>query len=92
MSEHGIESERGQRSLARMNDMHGRFKISNDDYLYVLSNFIFEPAVFLLPVSISFPHSPPAASKIRRLYYLQSILIKEYQKVFTEDMDGMTHY
>ncbi len=43
ISEHGIESERGQRSLARMNDMHGRFRISNDDFLYVISTFIFEP-------------------------------------------------
>jgi len=41
--EHGVESERGQRSVARMNDMHGRFKIRNDDFLYVLSTFIFEP-------------------------------------------------
>lgn len=26
-----------------MNAMHGRFKIANEDYLYVLSTFIFEP-------------------------------------------------
>ena len=26
-----------------MNQIHGRFKISNDDLLYVLSTFVFEP-------------------------------------------------
>ncbi len=27
-----------------MNRLHGRFDIANDDYLYVLSTFVFEPA------------------------------------------------
>ena len=41
--EHGLDSERGRRAIARMNAIHGRYRISNDDYLYVLSTFIFEP-------------------------------------------------
>ena len=41
--EWGYESERGKRALRRMNQLHGRFKIANDDFLYVLSTFIFEP-------------------------------------------------
>lgn len=41
--ENGMDSERGRAATARMNAMHGRFKISNEDYLYVLSTFIFEP-------------------------------------------------
>ncbi|GAA0878381.1 oxygenase MpaB family protein [Algoriphagus jejuensis] len=41
--EHGINSLRGTRAIRRMNSMHGRFDISNDDFLYVLSTFIFEP-------------------------------------------------
>ena len=43
MLEWGYSSERGKRALARMNQVHGRFKIANDDFLYVLSTFIFEP-------------------------------------------------
>jgi len=43
IAEHGFDSERGQAALARLNAMHGRFKISNADFLYVLSTFIFEP-------------------------------------------------
>ena len=43
ISEHGIESERGGKALARMNEMHGRFRIKNVEYLYVLSTFVFEP-------------------------------------------------
>jgi len=43
MVEHGYESERGRAALRRMNQLHGRFAIANDDFLYVLSTFIFEP-------------------------------------------------
>jgi hypothetical protein len=41
--EHGMNSLRGKRAIRRMNSMHGRFDISNEDFLYVLSTFIFEP-------------------------------------------------
>lgn len=43
MMEWGYESERGAAALERMNHIHGHFKISNDDFMYVLSTFVFEP-------------------------------------------------
>lgn len=43
LGEHGYDSDRGQRAMRRMNQMHGRFDISNDDFLYVLTTFILEP-------------------------------------------------
>jgi hypothetical protein len=43
MIEWGYESERGRRALRRINQQHGRFAIANDDFLYVLSTFIYEP-------------------------------------------------
>lgn len=39
----GLDSPRAKRAYARLNDMHGRFTIRNDDFLYVLSTFIFSP-------------------------------------------------
>ena len=45
--EHGLDSPRGQKSIARMNAMHGRFRIDNDDMLYVLSTFVCEPIRWL---------------------------------------------
>lgn len=39
----GHESPKGQDIIQRMNQIHGRFPISNADYLYVLSTFIYEP-------------------------------------------------
>lgn len=45
--EHGLDSERGQEAFARINTMHDRFKIKNDDFLYVLSTFVFEPIRWL---------------------------------------------
>lgn len=45
--EHGLDSPRGKRSIARMNAMHGRFRIDNADMLYVLSTFVCEPIRWL---------------------------------------------
>ena len=41
--ENGFDSPRGGRAISRMNALHGRFRIANEDFLYVLSTFIFEP-------------------------------------------------
>jgi ER-bound oxygenase mpaB/B'/Rubber oxygenase, catalytic domain len=41
--EHGYDSDAGKRAIRRMNQIHGRFEISNDDFLYVLSSFVYEP-------------------------------------------------
>jgi hypothetical protein len=43
----GYDSSRGQEAIERMNKIHGRFKISNQDFLYVLSTFIYEPIRWL---------------------------------------------
>lgn len=39
----GHKSSQGQAVIQRMNQIHGRFPISNTDYIYVLSTFIYEP-------------------------------------------------
>lgn len=39
----GYDSELGRTAIKRMNEIHGRFEISNDDFLYVLSTFVFVP-------------------------------------------------
>ena len=43
MCEWGYEGGRGREALERMNWAHGHFRIANDDFLYVLSTFVFEP-------------------------------------------------
>jgi hypothetical protein len=43
LMEWGYDSPRGRAALRRMNQIHGRFAIANDDFLYVLSTFVFEP-------------------------------------------------
>jgi hypothetical protein len=43
IAESGYSSEEGKRAIRRMNRIHGRFEIGNDDFLYVLSTFVFEP-------------------------------------------------
>jgi hypothetical protein len=41
--EAGYDSPEGRRAIRQMNRIHGRFDISNEDFLYVLSSFVFEP-------------------------------------------------
>jgi hypothetical protein len=43
LMEHGYDSARGRAALRRMNQLHGRFTIANEDFLYVLSTFVYEP-------------------------------------------------
>ncbi len=41
--QNGYDGERGQQAIAHMNKIHGFYKIENDDFLFVLSTFIFLP-------------------------------------------------
>ena len=41
--ENGYDSPRGRQAIKVINRMHGKFDIANDDMLYVLSTFVFEP-------------------------------------------------
>ncbi|MFD5824804.1 oxygenase MpaB family protein [Lentzea sp. NPDC060358] len=45
--EHGYDSPRGREALRVVNRQHGRYDISNDDMLYVLSTFVFDPIEWL---------------------------------------------
>lgn len=40
---HGMESADGRRAIRRMNQMHGRYNISDDDMRYVLATFAVTP-------------------------------------------------
>lgn len=41
--QNGYDSERGRAAIRRMNHLHGRYAISNDEFLYIMSTFIFVP-------------------------------------------------
>ena len=47
IAENGQASDPGRKAIERMNDMHGRYRISNNDMLYVLSTFVVEPVKWL---------------------------------------------
>ena len=40
---YGYDSVEGRTAIRRMNQMHARYKIPNDEFLYVLSTFVLEP-------------------------------------------------
>jgi hypothetical protein len=41
--QNGYDSEKGTRAIMHMNKIHGLYKIPNDDFVFVLSTFIFQP-------------------------------------------------
>jgi hypothetical protein len=45
--EAGLESVDGKAAVSRINRIHARFEISNDDYLYTLGTFVFVPLRWL---------------------------------------------
>ena len=42
-AENGYDSDVGRSAIRRMNQIHGRFPIANEDFLYVLSTLVLEP-------------------------------------------------
>ncbi len=45
--ENGLNGGRGLEALSRMNWIHSNYKISNEDYLYVLSTFVFDTGYWI---------------------------------------------
>jgi hypothetical protein len=43
IAEHGYDSPRGRAALRVVNRAHGRYAIGNDDMLYVLATFVYDP-------------------------------------------------
>jgi hypothetical protein len=43
IQENGVDHPRGRAALRRMNQQHGRYAIPQDEYLYTLTTFVFEP-------------------------------------------------
>jgi hypothetical protein len=65
LMENGYDSDRGRAALRRMNQIHGRFDIRNEDYLYVLSTFVFEPIRW----NAKFGWRPMCEQERRALFY-----------------------
>ena len=53
---HGYDSPRGREALKVVNRAHGHFAISNDDMLYVLSTFVYDPIDWLARYGWRPPH------------------------------------
>ena len=53
--ENGYDSERGRAALRRMNQLHGRFAIANEDFLYVLSTFVLRADSLDRPLRLPVP-------------------------------------
>lgn len=87
--EHGLDSDRGTQAIARMNAMHGRFRIANDDMLYVLSTFVCEPIRWL----DRFGHRPMTGTERRTWFlYYRGLGARMGIRDICEDLDEMMRF
>ena len=63
--EQGWDSELGRHAIERMNAIHGRFRISNDDFVFVLWTLIHVPMLWLN----QFAHRRPTAHEERAWFW-----------------------
>jgi hypothetical protein len=88
IGENGFASERAGQSLERINEMHGRFRIANDDYLYVLSTFVFNPIDWMTQFRRSFT----AKEKLAWLRYYQELGRRMGIKDIPETLDAFRSF
>ncbi|GLW27506.1 oxygenase MpaB family protein [Actinoplanes regularis] len=67
---HGYDSPRGREALKVINRAHGRFAISNDDMLYVLSTFVYDPIDWLERYGWRPPHEH---EKLAAFHYYREV-------------------
>lgn len=67
---HGYDSPRGREALRVVNRAHGRFTISNDDMLYVLSTFVYDPIDWLTRFGWRPPHEH---EKLAAFHYYREV-------------------
>ncbi|MGV9339985.1 oxygenase MpaB family protein [Streptomyces sp. NPDC003688] len=65
--EHGFTSEQAREALRRMNQMHKRYDISNDDFRYVLATFVVVPKRWMDSYGWR-PHSPHEVRAMTNYY------------------------
>lgn len=90
---HGFESDEGKAAIRRINQMHKRYDISNDDFLYVLSTFVVVPKRWL----DDYGWRPLSATELRATvnYYRtlgRHMGIKDVPETYDEFMHLMDDY
>jgi hypothetical protein len=89
MLEHGYDSPRGRAALRRMNQLHGRYAIPNDEFLYVLSTFIYEPIRW----NARFGWRPLVAEeKLAAFHYWREVGRRMNIRAIPDDFDAFERY
>jgi hypothetical protein len=89
LMEWGYNSDRGRRALRRMNQLHGRFAIANEDFLYVLSTFVFEPIRW----NARFGWRPMCQQERQAMFYFWREVGRHMNlKQLPEDYDGFERF
>ena len=85
--EHGLDGDRGGRAIARINEMHARYRIADADMLYVLTTFVCEPIRWL----DRFGRRPMSAAERRAWFlYYRGLGLRMGIRDIPETLDAMT--
>jgi len=87
--ENGYDSERGRAALRRMNQQHGTYSISNEEFLYVLTTFVFEPIRWMQ----RFAWRPMIEQeKLANYYYWREVGKRMGIKNIPDSYEALEHY
>lgn len=84
LGEKGYDSEYGKTVIATMNYLHGRWNLQNEDMLYVLSTFIFEPIRWHQKYSW---RTPTHHEQLANFHFWREVGIRMKIKDIPEDME-----
>lgn len=106
IAEHGYDSDFAKIVIGQMNKLHGRYSLRNEDMLYVLSTFVFEPTRWHQKYGW---RTPTQTEKLANFYFWREVGIRmgikdipesyeEYERFNIEheqkyfDYDDANHY
>ncbi|KAL3800112.1 hypothetical protein ACHAW5_002793 [Stephanodiscus triporus] len=93
MIEDPLDSPLAQLAVRRLNELHGKYAISNEDYLYVLTLFIVEPARWIERCGFRPLHRNELDSfHLKYMHIGLQMGIKQVPKTFEEAADYLDRY
>lgn len=89
----GLDSERGRAALRRMNRIHGRYSISNDDFLYVLSTFVVIPVRWMAEYGWRPYSRHEVRATVNTFRHIGRLMgLKEIPETYEEFAEFLDHY
>lgn len=87
--QNGYDSERGRQAIGHMNKIHGVYKISNEDFLFVLSTFVFLPLQWIDAYGW---RKTTANEKLALFHFFREVGRRMHVRELPESLDGFEKF